>query len=84
MEITKEFFETCGDASLEGALLNSGLLDPSKEIVLRFRQTSYAWRKENGGPETWLMPEFAPFSFVTSVLNLIRQGYKIKVEFFTV
>ena len=82
VEITKEFLETCGTASLQGLLLNKGITGPCN-IFLRFKQTSYAWRQENGGPELYIMPEFAPYCLLESVLRLVSQGYRFDMEFYT-
>lgn len=82
IEIDKDFLETCGSASLQGRLYECGVNGP-QQITLRFKQTSYAWRQENKGPELYIIPEFVPFCLIESVLKLVEQGYKIDVEFYT-
>lgn len=77
--ITKAFLETCGTSSLEGLLLAGGILEP-EPVTLCFHQTSYAWRKEHGGPDIYLMPEFAPYCLIDSVLKLTAKGFKITLE----
>jgi hypothetical protein len=82
IEIDKEFLETCGTASLQGLLLGKGVTGP-QPITLRFKQTSYAWRQKNNGPELYLVPEFAPYCLVESVLRLVEQGYKVNIDWFS-
>lgn len=80
--LDKSFFETCGTHSLEGLMAEHAIFSPCK-LNLHFKQTNYAWRKNNGGPELWLMPEFAPVEFLASILGLIHQGYEIEVTWDT-
>lgn len=72
MKITQEWLETCGTASLEGALLAEGIIQP-QPVTLSFEQC----RPE---PQTLLMPDYAPACLVESVLNLIGKGFSFKVE----
>ena len=81
IEITKEFLETYGTASLQGTLASLEVYDPTL-IVLRFPQTSYSWRKANGGPDIYMMPEFVPFCLLESVLTLMSRGYTFRVEWY--
>lgn len=82
INITKEFLETCGDNSLQGLLLGAGATTPGP-ITLFFPQTSYAWREKNGGPDIYMLPEFAPYCLLKSVISLIEHGYKISLEWAT-
>lgn len=82
IEIGKEFLETCGTASLQGLLYERGVTGP-QPITLRFKQTSYAWRQENKGPELYIMPEFVPYCLIESVLKLVESGYKVDVDWFS-
>lgn len=82
IELTKEFFETCGANSIEGRLVDEGATEP-QPIKLRMKQTSFAWRQEHGGPDIYMIPEFAPLCLMDSVLRLTARGYKIELEWYT-
>lgn len=82
VNLNKDFFETCGTNSLEGALAAAGIMEP-QTVKLRFRQTSYAWRQQNGGPDLYIVPEFVPLCLIDSVLRLSARGFKLETEFYT-
>lgn len=75
MNITKAFLETCGTASLEGALYEEGIVKP-QVVLLQFEVSP----PTKGGPDILLMPDFAPACLVKSIVNLCEKGYKFKVE----
>ena len=81
--ITSSFMETCGSNTLYGSMIDD-LVKPHKpeetKVTLMFHQTSYQWRKDNGGPDSWIMPEFAVMCLVKDVIHLISQGYEVEVE----
>lgn len=83
IEISKEFLETCGQSSLQGLLAQHGIFQP-QELTFQFKQSSYAWRAAHGGPELYLMPEFAPYYLMLSLLSLTQAGYKIHLELITI
>lgn len=83
--ITKEVMETMGSGSLTGLLVHklSNLgLDYSilSEVVLVFKQTSLEWRRNNGGPDQWIMPEFSIMCLLEGVMWLNKQGIRVTVE----
>lgn len=82
IEIGKEFWETCGQSSLQGYLYERGAVTPGP-LTLVFKQTSFGWRQQNGGPDMYIVPEFMPYCLIESILNLVANGYKIDVEFTT-
>lgn len=72
MNITKDWLEKCGTASLEGALYEAGIREP-QEVVLSFEQA----RPE---PDVILLPDYAPGCLVFSIVNLTKQGYTFSVQ----
>lgn len=75
MKITKAWLETCGTASLEGALYEAGIMEPQL-VVLSFERSPLT----DKGPDLLLIPDFAPACLVQSIVNLCAKGYKFKVE----
>lgn len=82
IEIGKEFWETCGQTSLQGYLYERGAVAPGP-VTLVMKQTPYSWRQQHGGPEIYLVPEFMPYCLIESILSLVESGYKIDLEFTT-
>jgi len=74
MDITKEWLETCGTASLQGCLYEKGIFEPQK-VTLWFEQA----RPE---PDLIIMPDFVPACLVQSVVDLTKKGYEIEIRTF--
>lgn len=72
MKITQEWLETCGTASLEGALFAEGIIQP-QPVTLSFEQC----RPE---AQILLMPDYAPACLVASVVNLIGKGFTFTID----
>lgn len=72
MNITKEWLETCGTASLEGCLYEAGIKEP-QEVTLWFEQA----RPE---PDLIIMPDFAPACLVSSIVLLSSKGYRFNIQ----
>ncbi len=81
IDITKKDFETIGTRSLEGLLLERGIVEP-QPITIRFEQSSAAWKHQYGGPDSLIMPEHVPMCLCESILNLQRQGFTITTDHF--
>jgi len=54
-------------------------LDHSR-VVLEFEQTSYWYRKNNGGPAEMIVPEFVPLCVVKDILSFQKQNIDVSVE----
>ena len=75
MNITQDWLETCGDASLEGALYEAGIRTPQK-VTLRFQRLPV----NEKGPGLLIVPDFAPVALLKSVLSLRAEGYEFEIE----
>ena len=78
--IAKDQFERMGSGSLVGKVAEQ--FGPS-EVVIRFEQTSLNWRKSNSGPEEIIVPEYLPMCLCGDIVDLIRLGYKLKIDEYT-
>jgi hypothetical protein len=72
MDITKEWLETCGTASLQGALFKEGIVEP-QPVTLWFEQA----RPE---ADLIIMPDFVPACLVQSIVDLMKKGYEFRIE----
>lgn len=80
IEIDNEFFETTGEASLVGHIVDKvGNILPST-VNLVFKQSSFNFKKKNNGPNTWIIPEHAPMCLLLDILWLQSQGVSIVVN----
>jgi len=78
--VDQAFLEVCGDASLLGGVaLNVRDLSDLQQVHLTFPLTSDSWRIKNGGPDSWLMSEFAVSSLLKDVLKLQGMGILVTV-----
>lgn len=75
MNITQDWLETCGDASLEGALYEAGIRTPQK-VTLRFQRLPI----NEKGPGLVIVPDYVPASLLVSVLSLLAEGYEFEIE----
>jgi len=74
MDITKEWLETCGTASLQGALFKAGVVEP-QPVTLWFEQA----RPE---PDLVIMPDFVPACLVESIVSMMKKGYDFEIRTF--
>jgi hypothetical protein len=69
IKISKKALETFGSNSLEGHIMNE-FNELPKELRIEFEQTSIGWRREHGGPDSIIIPEFVPMVLCESILYL--------------
>ncbi len=81
INITKQMLEAIASHSLEGILYDQGVREPC-ELTLSFQQSSLSWRELNDGPEALIMPEYVPMCLCESIVNLIKQGFKVSIWHF--
>lgn len=72
MDITKEWLEKCGTASLQGALYQEGIREPQL-VPLWFEQS----RPE---PDLIIMPDFVPACLVESIVSMMKKGYDFEIR----
>lgn len=86
VNIDQGFMETCGASSLSGYLVSNHLdaMLAKSPIILRFCETSMKFRRENGGPEEWIIPEYAVSSLLENILSLQEKGHSIKIEKYSI
>lgn len=72
MNITQDWLEKCGTASLEGALCEAGITEP-QVVTLSFEQG----RPE---PDVLLMPDYGPACLVASIVALTKKGYEFDIQ----
>ena len=77
--LTPEDLETFATRSLTG-LLVTRFNEIPKELNLVFTQTTMNWKRENGGPDHWVLPEHTLPCLMEDIVSLIQQGVKIQVE----
>jgi len=81
--IDSKFMETCATNSLIGYLVNEYGTEVFQEgctIILEFEEKSYAWCKEHGGPDSWVMSEFSPRLLIEDIFSLQKRGLKIQTR----
>lgn len=84
--INARTMETFGTGTLKGMVINAlgkDKFDDLEQVKIDFEQTSLAWRREHGGPENWIMPEFAIPCLLEDMLDL-RDVYGLKVTVSTI
>lgn len=74
--IGKDEFERMGSGSLVGKVATRF---PPSLIAIQFEQTTFNWRKANGGPEEIIVPEYLPMCLCADIVELIRLGYKLTI-----
>jgi len=80
VEISSAFLETCGDSTLLGFLARANVpLATLKKVRLVFPQTSASWKKSNGGPLPYIMPEYAIPCLLRDILHLQSLGIQVEV-----
>lgn len=78
-----------GSASLTGIVTSElierhGVVCPKEvEIELVFPQSSYEYRKKNGGPRDMIIWEHNVLCLTEDILSLQRDGFKITVKIIT-
>jgi hypothetical protein len=77
IQISKDQFERMGSGSLVGKVAEKF---PPSEVTIKFEQTSLNWRKSHGGPEEIIIPEYLPMCLCGDIVDLIRLGYKLKID----
>ncbi len=78
------FLETCGDSSLLGLAFNEGIaISKGRELVIKFNQSSLAFRRKNNGPRLGICPEFALPCFLEDLDTLRSQGFRIRIEMYS-
>jgi len=87
LRIKHNLWPVVGDATLMGMYADAMYTDHKganqfdhKRVVLEIEQTSYRYRRDNGGPAEMIVPEFMPFCIINDILSFQRQGITIKVE----
>jgi len=78
--LDQKFLEVLGTGSLIGRLAVDYDLAQLTEVELRFPQTTLEWRRKHGGPDSYIIPEFAIACLLEDVLNLLRRGVQISVS----
>ena len=81
LKLTKAVLETIATHSLEGMLLEQGVIDPCA-ITICFEESTMDWRRRHKGPDSVIIPEFVPRCLCASIVNLIKKGYSITFESF--
>lgn len=80
IDIDGENVSSFGADSIEGKAFELNNWSMPQEITLRFSQTSQKWKNENGGPDTWLVPEHVIPVLIASVNQLTRRGCQVHIE----
>lgn len=84
LELPHGFFETYGQGTLLGALMNKAGPDVArtdiKEVHLVFHYSSLEWKRDNGGPHQFITNEHMPFCFLADILQLVNKGVRITHE----
>ena len=52
---------------------------PPGPIIISFEETSLEWRRNHGGAEEIIVPEFFPAALCGDLLFLVRSGYSITI-----
>ena len=73
--LDEEQLARLGKSSLIGMLMEPGL----KEIELIFLQTSLGWKKQNGGPQEWIIVEYNIPCLIEDVLWFREHGVKVTI-----
>lgn len=79
LHISKKEMESFGSLTLEGMIGSRGWT-PDVPIELEFEETSLSERRQRGGAEEILVPEYFPASLVRSMLNLQKMGFQIMLK----
>lgn len=80
-EVTEKFLELCATGSLIGTFATEKVdWRDCESITLVFPQTTYAWRKENGGPKHYIIPEYTIPCLLKDVLHIQKMGIKVIIE----
>lgn len=80
--LTPDQLERFATGSLTGYILSQFEDKLPKSLKLVFTQTTMSWKRDNGGPDSWIIPEHTLPCIVGDVANLIqRHGVRISVEF---
>lgn len=80
-KVTKELACKLASASLEGCMLNAGILtgDTSEEIEILFEESNLEQCRKNNGPELLICPDYTFGCLAESILDLCQRGYKLKI-----
>ena len=81
--VDKAFMEVCATSSLSGALIDKVGVDnwpKLKKVHLVFPQTTMGWKRENGGPDVWILMEHSVALLVSNILQLQRMGIQITMD----
>ena len=78
--IDQAFLVTAGAGTLLGTTATVSELRDLTEVELFFPQTTTAWRKENGGPDTYIMPEFSIPLLIEDILKLQEMGIEVTIS----
>lgn len=87
LRIKHNLWPVVGDATLMGMYAEAQYADhrgenkfDHKRVVLEIEQTSYRYRRDNGGPAEMIVTEFVPMCIINDVLSFQRHGIDLKVE----
>ena len=78
--LNKELVEKFATASLTGIIAEKAGDQLPKEVKLIFPQTTMGWKRSNGGPDFWIMPEHTVPCIAEDLIRLTTRGVKITVE----
>jgi len=79
LKISKEDLAKMGSNSLIGMLAKEGYTF-STDLRIEFEETSTEWKKQHGGPDEIIIPEYVPGCLVRDIITLCRQYPTLKIE----
>ena len=75
--------ETIGDHSITGMIGNKCVengIEKPEQIIIKFHSTTIEWRKTHGGPEHYIIPEYAIPAILKDVIHWIAYGVQIIID----
>ena len=79
--LNEKVLDTFGACSLTGGITNARPKSFPKDVTIVFEETSIGWKRQNGGPNYWIIPEYAINCLIEDILYLVEsRGVKFTLK----